>query len=78
MHLKREEHWIVIHGTGFAVVGENKFPIKSGCRVHIPKSTLHRLINDSKDDTLMVIEVQLGDYFGEDDIIRVEDEYGRK
>ncbi len=78
MHLKREEHWIVIHGTGFAVVGENKFPIKSGCRVYIPKSTLHRLINDSKDDTLMVIEVQLGDYFGEDDIIRVEDEYGRK
>lgn len=78
MHLQREEHWIVIHGTGFAVVGENKFPIKSGCRVHIPKSTLHRLINDSKDDTLMVIEVQLGEYFGEDDIIRVEDEYGRK
>ena len=76
-HLQREEHWIVIHGTGFAVVGENKFSIENGCCVHIPKNTIHRLINISEDDTLMVIEVQLGEYFGEDDIIRFEDEYGR-
>lgn len=76
-HLQREEHWIVIHGRGFAIVGENKFPIENGCCVHIPKRTLHRLINNSENDTLMVIEVQLGDYFGEDDIIRVDDEYGR-
>lgn len=76
-HLQREEHWIVIHGTGFALVGENKFSIENGCCVHIPKNTIHRLINISEDDTLMVIEVQLGEYFGEDDIIRFEDEYGR-
>lgn len=76
-HLRREEHWIVVRGEGSARVADEVFTVRAGCHVHIPRGTLHRLMNDSKNESLIVTEVQLGDYFGEDDIIRVEDEYGR-
>ena len=77
-HLRREEHWIVVRGEGSARVADEVFTVRAGCHVHIPRGTLHRLMNDSKNESLIVTEVQLGDYFGEDDIIRIEDEYGRK
>jgi len=76
-HLRREEHWIVVHGEGSARVADEIFTVKAGCHVHIPRGTLHRLMNNSEKESLIVTEVQLGDYFGEDDIIRIEDEYGR-
>lgn len=77
-HLRREEHWIIVHGEGSARVADEVFTVKAGCHVHIPQGTLHRLMNNSEKESLIVTEVQLGDYFGEDDIIRIEDEYGRK
>ena len=76
-HLRREEHWIIVHGEGSARVADEVFTVRAGCHVHIPRGTLHRLMNDSEKEALIVTEVQLGDYFGEDDIIRIEDEYGR-
>jgi len=77
-HLRREEHWVVVHGEGSARVADEVFTVRAGCYIHIPRGTLHRLMNDSEKESLIVTEVQLGDYFGEDDIIRIEDEYGRK
>ena len=76
-HLRREEHWIVVHGEGSARVADEVFTVRAGCHIRIPRGTLHKLMNNSEKESLIVTEVQLGDYFGEDDIIRVEDEYGR-
>ncbi len=76
-HLRREEHWIVVYGEGSVRVDNEIFTVKAGSHIHIPRGTVHRLINNSEKESLIVTEVQLGDYFGEDDIIRIEDEYGR-
>jgi mannose-1-phosphate guanylyltransferase / mannose-6-phosphate isomerase len=76
-HKRREEHWVVINGTGEVILGESIKPILAGSYIYIPKGCKHKLINTSETDSLMVAEVQLGDYFGEDDIIRYEDKYGR-
>lgn len=77
-HKKREEYWVVINGLGKATVGESVRKVKVGDFVYIPKGCKHRLENISDTESLMVSEVQLGDYFGEDDIIRYEDIYGRE
>lgn len=76
-HLKREEHWIIVNGYGEAIINTEKIQIKEGTHLHIPKNTIHRLINTSNSEYLILTEVQLGDYFGEDDIIRLEDDYNR-
>ena len=76
-HNHREEHWIVAHGNGVVQIGESVLQAKCGDRFFIPKGCKHRLSNTSDKDSLIVIEIQLGDYFGEDDIIRYEDVYGR-
>lgn len=76
-HMRREEHWIIVNGYGKAIVGPKKIKIRAGTHLHIPKNTLHKLKNTSETEYLILTEVQLGDYFGEDDIIRIEDEYGR-
>jgi len=76
-HLKREEHWIVIKGEGTVYLEESVKKIGVGDYVFIPKGCKHRLINTSDIDTLMLTEVQIGTYFGEDDIIRYKDVYGR-
>lgn len=76
-HMHRDEHWIVVHGKGTLRVGDRICDVKSGESYEIPRGVLHRIMNESDDETLIVTEVQLGDYFGEDDIIRVEDVYGR-
>lgn len=76
-HKKREEHWVVIKGQGILVIGETTKQIKAGDYVYIPKGCKHKISNPSKNDSLMISEVQLGEYFGEDDIIRYEDKYGR-
>lgn len=76
-HQRREEHWIIVNGTGKAIIDNKTIDIKEGSHLHIPINTTHRLINTSNSEFLIFTEVQLGDYFGEDDIIRIEDEYNR-
>ena len=77
-HNRREEHWIVAHGYGTVQIGESEIEVTRGSSLFIPKGCKHRLTNKHETENLIVIEVQIGDYFGEDDIIRYEDIYGRK
>lgn len=76
-HNHREEHWIVAHGTGIVQLDQTIMAVHCGSTVFIPKGCKHRLSNTDAKETLIVIEVQIGDYFGEDDIVRHEDAYGR-
>ena len=76
-HLKRSEHWVVVSGTADVVCGDRNLQLKQGEHIHIPPETNHRLGNSS-DQPLSLIEVQLGDYLGEDDIVRIEDDYERQ
>ena len=76
-HMHREEHWVVIKGVGKVVCSNDLFDIKAGGYIKIPKRMKHKIINTSVKDNLVFSEVQLGEYFGEDDIIRFEDMYGR-
>jgi len=76
-HKKREEHWVIIKGSGEAIIGNSIKKLYAGDYLFIPKGCKHKISNDSPDETLMVSEVQLGEYFGEDDIIRYNDIYGR-
>lgn len=76
-HNHREEHWIVVHGTGTVQLDDSVLIVTCGSSVFIPKGCRHRLTNTDKTENLIITEVQIGDYFGEDDIIRYEDVYGR-
>jgi mannose-1-phosphate guanylyltransferase / mannose-6-phosphate isomerase len=75
-HLKREEHWVFIKGIGRVILNNKIIDVAPGKYIHIPKQCKHQIINNS-DENLILSEVQLGDYFGEDDIIRYADKYGR-
>lgn len=76
-HNHREEYWIVVHGIGIVQLDASFFPVTCGSSVFIPKGCKHKLTNTDKKENLIITEVQIGDYFGEDDIIRYEDIYGR-
>ncbi len=76
MHHHRSEHWVVIRGTAKVTIGDEVKLVHENESTYIPKSTLHRLENPGK-VPLEMIEVQNGEYVGEDDIIRVDDEFGR-
>jgi mannose-1-phosphate guanylyltransferase/mannose-6-phosphate isomerase len=76
-HKKREEHWVVIKGKGKVVLGESDINVYPGKYIYIPKGCKHQMINNS-DENIVFSEVQLGEYFGEEDIIRYSDKYGRK
>lgn len=75
-HKKRAEHWYAVAGVGVAVIDGKAHELVSGCAVDIPLGSTHRLENTAVSD-LVIIEVQTGTYFGEDDIERLEDKYGR-
>ncbi len=75
-HIHRSEHWIVVKGKAKVTIGDKKIVINENESVFVPKTTYHRLENEEK-IPLEIIEVQNGEYLGEDDIIRVEDIYGR-
>jgi mannose-6-phosphate isomerase len=75
-HALRAEHWIVAHGTATCVLDGDTVEVKAGGFVDVPVGTPHRIAN-LHDDDLVVIEVQRGTYLGEDDITRLEDDYGR-
>ena len=76
MHYKRAEHWTVIRGVAKVRLGEKEFFLQPNESTYIPVETMHRLENPGSED-VHLIEVQTGDYFGEDDIVRYEDIYGR-
>ncbi len=76
MHYHRSEHWVVIRGTAKVTVGDKTYFVHEGESTFVPKTTLHRLANPGK-VPLEIIEVQNGEYVGEDDIVRFEDKYGR-
>ncbi|QFY61011.1 mannose-1-phosphate guanylyltransferase/mannose-6-phosphate isomerase [Rhizobium grahamii] len=75
-HHHRSEHWIVVRGTAEVTIGENVQMLRENESVYIPLGEVHRLANPGK-ITLELIEVQTGSYLGEDDIIRIVDEFGR-
>lgn len=76
-HNHREEHWIVAHGNGTVQLDNSILNVACGSSIFIPKGCKHRLTNTDDKESLIITEVQIGDYFGEDDIIRYEDIYGR-
>lgn len=75
-HWHRSEHWVVVRGTALVTCGDNSFVLRENESTFIPAGTVHRLENPGK-VPLRLIEVQSGEYVGEDDIVRVEDDYGR-
>jgi len=75
-HLHRAEHWICLAGLGRAQVNDELIDLLPDRHVFVKRQDRHRMINDGDQD-LVIIEIQTGDYFGEDDIIRYEDDYGR-
>jgi mannose-1-phosphate guanylyltransferase/mannose-6-phosphate isomerase len=76
MHHHRAEHWIVVQGTAEVTCGDKKLMLSENQSTYIPLGEVHRLTNPGK-VPLEIIEVQSGSYLGEDDIVRLEDTYGR-
>ena len=76
-HQKRSEHWFIIKGAGIVTLEGIQNNKKEGESIDIPKESIHRIENRGKDD-LVFVEIQTGEYFGEDDIERIEDIYSRK
>ncbi|MEQ1723732.1 MAG: mannose-1-phosphate guanylyltransferase/mannose-6-phosphate isomerase [Pseudobdellovibrio sp.] len=76
-HAKRSEHWVIVKGEAVVVLNEKEHVLKQGEHVFIPQGTKHRIMNRTT-SLVEFIEVQVGTYFGEDDIVRYQDEYGRK
>lgn len=75
-HYHRAEHWIVVKGTATICCDGNEREVAMNESVFIPQGTIHRLENRTEDN-LELVEVQTGDYLGEDDIVRLDDVYGR-
>lgn len=75
-HRQRAENWIVISGTAVVTRGSEEIRLTPGQSVFIPRGEKHRLANPADLD-LEIIEIQTGDYFGEDDIIRYQDDFNR-
>jgi mannose-6-phosphate isomerase len=76
MHHHRSEHWIVVSGTAKVVCGEKEMLLFSNQSTYVPSCTSHRLENPGV-IPLILIEVQNGEYLGEDDIVRFQDDYSR-
>ncbi|MBN1383029.1 MAG: phosphomannose isomerase type II C-terminal cupin domain [Deltaproteobacteria bacterium] len=75
-HRKRDEHWYMISGRALVTLDGEELHLVEGQSVNIPRGTAHRVENRGTDNVAF-IEVQTGQYFGEDDIERLEDDYGR-
>tara|TARA_Y100000034_G_scaffold124740_1_gene173337 strand:+ start:380 stop:721 length:342 start_codon:yes stop_codon:yes gene_type:complete len=75
-HHKRSEDWIIVSGRGEVCLDGNRFVVIPGQSVHVPVLSQHTIRNCEEED-LVFIEIQTGSYFGEDDIVRLEDKYGR-
>ena len=76
-HHHREEIWICVGGKGVATIGDDELPLSVGQIVHVPRTAPHRLTNNN-DAPLVIVEVQLGETLDENDIVRLEDDFGRR
>jgi len=76
LHQKRSEHWVVVRGTAHVTVGERVVDLAPNESIYVPMQVQHRIEN-ATDQTLTMVEVQCGDYLGEDDIVRFSDDFGR-
>ena len=75
-HSRRAEHWVVVQGTAKVTLNDREIVIEAGEAIDIGIGTAHRVENPGE-QTLLFIEVQRGDYLGEDDIVRLQDDFGR-
>jgi len=75
-HHKRSEIWIITMGTGLLTLDDTNSEVSKGDIVRVPIGARHRIRNVGSED-LVFVEVQLGTYFGEDDIVRLQDDYDR-
>ena len=75
-HSKRKEFWTIVNGSATVILDDEKILIAQGESINIPLGAKHRIMNETN-ELVVFIEVQTGTYFGEDDIIRIDDEYGR-
>ena len=75
-HSKRQEFWTIVNGSATIVLDDEKILVDQGESIYIPLGAKHRIMNETN-ELVVFIEVQTGTYFGEDDIIRIDDEYGR-
>jgi mannose-6-phosphate isomerase-like protein (cupin superfamily) len=76
LHHKRAEHWFIVSGTATVTLDGTVTTLGPGQAIDIPLEAAHRIGNDGEVDVVLV-EVQHGSYFGEDDIVRLEDDFGR-
>jgi mannose-6-phosphate isomerase len=75
-HAQRAEHWVVVQGTAKVTLDERDIVVKTGEAIDIAVGAAHRVENPGA-ETLVFIEVQRGGYLGEDDIVRLQDDFGR-
>lgn len=75
-HARRSEHWFVVRGTGVVTLDGAETAVRPGSAVDVPVGSAHRIANTGS-EPLLFVEVQRGEYFGEDDIERLDDDYGR-
>jgi mannose-1-phosphate guanylyltransferase/mannose-6-phosphate isomerase len=75
-HHHRSEHWVVVLGTAEVTVGDRVLTMTPGEHIDIALGEVHRLANHTA-DMVEIVEVQFGAYLGEDDIVRLQDDYGR-
>lgn len=75
-HYKRQEHWTIVEGNATVILDDKEISLSYGESIFIPQGAKHRIMNLTE-KPIVFIEVQTGTYFGEDDIVRIEDEYNR-
>jgi mannose-6-phosphate isomerase-like protein (cupin superfamily) len=75
-HAQRAEHWVVVNGTAKVTLDDREIIVETGQAVDIAVSSAHRVENPGR-ELLVFIEVQRGNYLGEDDIVRLQDDFGR-
>ena len=76
-HSRRAEHWFVVRGTAKVTLNGVEILVAAGEAIDIGVEMAHRVENPDAIETLIFIETQTGDYFGEDDIVRLEDDFNR-
>ena len=77
LHSRRAEHWFVVRGIAKVTLNGTEYLVKMGESIDISAGTAHRVENSEDGELLTIIETQTGDYFGEDDIERLDDDFGR-
>ena len=76
-HAHRDEHWFVVQGRAKVTLNGSELLVGTGHFVDVPAGTAHRIENEDGNPRLVIIETQTGTYFGEDDIERLDDDFGR-